>query len=77
VEVAADQPFTIHYTNQDPAAAHDVAIRNATPQGDFVGQPVARPNESQNYTAPALPQGDYQFYCAVHPNMQGKLTVKP
>jgi cytochrome c oxidase subunit 2 len=77
VEVGADQPFSIQFVNNDPAAPHNVAIREATPEGDFTGQPIANPGETQNYAAPALAPGDYQFYCSVHPNMQGTLSAKP
>jgi cytochrome c oxidase subunit 2 len=77
VEAAADQPFTIEFVNNDPAAPHNVAIREATPEGDFVGMPIANAGETVNYNVPALPTGDYQYFCSVHPNMQGTLTVKP
>ena len=77
VEVAANQPFTIAFVNNDPAAPHNVAIKGATPEGDFVGQPIINAGETANYNAPALAPGDYQFFCSVHPNMQGQISAKP
>jgi cytochrome c oxidase subunit 2 len=72
----ADAPITFDFTNTDPSAPHNVAIKGANPDGsDWVGQPIAAPNASQVYQAPPLKAGTYQFYCAVHPNMVGTLTV--
>jgi len=77
VEAGADQPFTIQFVNNDPAAPHNVAIEGATPEGDFVGMPIANAGETVNYNVPALPAGDYKYFCSVHPNMQGTISVKP
>jgi cytochrome c oxidase subunit II len=74
-EAPANQPLTIVFHNKDAAAPHNVSIKAATPQGDFVGDPLAKPGETAQYSAPPLPPGDYTFYCVVHPNMTGKLTV--
>ncbi len=74
----ANTPLTFVFTNKDPAAPHNVAIENAGPNGDFVGQPIAQPSQTVNYgpTDP-LPAGVYNFYCSVHPNtMRGTLTTK-
>lgn len=75
-EAAAGAPLTIMFVNKDPAAPHNVSIKNATPQGDFVGQPIANAGQTAQYSAPPLAAGQYQFYCSVHPNMTGTLTVK-
>jgi cytochrome c oxidase subunit 2 len=76
IEAPADTPFTIHFTNQDPAAPHNVAIKSATPEGDYTGRPVADPGTEQDYQVPPLAAGQYEFYCSVHPNMIGTLTVR-
>jgi cytochrome c oxidase subunit II len=75
----ANAPITINFHNSDGTVVHNVAIKGANPDGtDWVGQPLAQPNASQVYTAPALKPGTYQFYCAVHPTtMTGTLTVTP
>jgi cytochrome c oxidase subunit 2 len=75
LEAPANSPLTIQFQNKDPSAPHNVAIRAATPQGDFI-PPIAQAGQSATYTAPALPAGEYEFYCSVHPNMKGTLTVK-
>jgi cytochrome c oxidase subunit 2 len=77
VEAAADQPLAIVFVNNDPAAPHNVAIRGAAPEGDFIGRPNAEPGQTVTYSVPPLAAGDYPFYCSVHPNMQGQITVKP
>ncbi len=69
----ADVPLTIQFDNRDPAAPHNVAIKG-TPEGDWIGQPIANAGTMATYTAPALPPGQYEFFCAVHPNMTGTLT---
>jgi cytochrome c oxidase subunit 2 len=74
-EAPANQPLTIVFHNKDTAAPHNVAIKNATPQGDFIGQPIAKAGETAQYAAPPLAPGEYGYYCSVHPNMTGKLTV--
>jgi cytochrome c oxidase subunit II len=75
-EAPADRPFAIQFRNDDPAAPHNVAIRQATPEGDFVGMPIADPGTEATYQPPPLAAGEYTFYCSVHPNMQGTLTVR-
>ena len=75
-EAPAGKPFEIQFTNNDPTAPHNVAIRQATPEGDFIGMPIADPGTQQSYRAPALAAGEYTFYCSVHPNMEGTLTVR-
>ncbi|MDQ3870391.1 MAG: cytochrome c oxidase subunit II [Chloroflexota bacterium] len=75
LEVPANSPFTIQFQNKDSSAPHNVAIKNATNQGDFI-PPVAQAGQTATYSAPALPAGQYEFYCSVHPNMKGTLTAK-
>jgi cytochrome c oxidase subunit 2 len=75
-QAPANTPFTIVFMNKDAAAPHNVSIKNATPAGDFVGDPIAKAGETAQYSAPPLAPGEYTFYCVVHPNMTGKLTVQ-
>ncbi|CAN5601715.1 hypothetical protein BH20CHL6_BH20CHL6_07610 [soil metagenome] len=67
--------LTIQFDNRDPNALHNVAITDATAEGDWTGMPLADPGEQVTYTAPALAPGQYEFYCSVHPNMRGALAV--
>lgn len=72
----ADTPITFQLTNADPAAPHNVAVKGGNPDGtDWIGMPIADPGASATYQAPAMAAGDYEFYCSVHPNMLGTLTV--
>jgi cytochrome c oxidase subunit II len=75
LEAPANSPVTIQFQNKDPSAQHNVAVKAATPQGDFV-PPLAEPGQSATYNLPPLQPGQYEFYCSVHPNMKGTLTVK-
>ena len=80
--VAADQPFTIHFDNQDAGIPHNVAIY----AGDTVsGTPVWEPGtnvfltgpDTDDYDIPALAAGTYTFACQSHPtSMTGTLTVQ-
>lgn len=72
----ADQPFVIAFSNNEAAGGppHNVVIK--APDGQQSGLPLAKAGETVNYQFKALPAGTYGFFCIVHPNMQGTLTVK-
>ena len=74
--MAADQPFQIHFVNQDPLP-HNVAIHAGSASGEqvFMGEIVTGPTEV-TYDVPALPAGPYTFVCSVHPNMTGTLNAE-
>lgn len=73
----ADTPLIIELDNTDTAAPHNVAIRSAMPDGkDWIGLPIAGPGQQATYSVPALAAGSYTFYCSVHANMTGTLTVQ-
>lgn len=74
----ADTPFTLEFDNRDPAAPHNVVIKNpdntnvSTGDTSFFTGPEVR-----TYQVPALAAGEYQFLCEVHPTtMVGTLTVQ-
>jgi plastocyanin len=76
LEAAADAPFTIVFKNDDgPAVSHDIDIKDASgkvlqSQDTIVGGTQA------NYAYKPLPAGSYTFFCSIHANMTGTLTVK-
>lgn len=73
----ADTALTIQFDNTDPAAPHNVAFRGAAEDGsDWIGLPIAGPSEQATYSVPPIAAGSYTFYCSVHPNMTGTLTVE-
>ncbi len=73
----ADQPLTIQFQNLDPVNPHNVSIKGAGPDGkDWVGLPIAKAGQTATYQAPALKAGEYTYYCSVHANMTGILTVQ-
>jgi plastocyanin len=83
VTVPADEPFTIAFDNQDDGAQHNVVVTSADPAKDptattFVeGTIIAGPAQA-SYPVPALPEGEYFFFCEVHPTtMQGTLSASP
>ncbi|MEO8462259.1 MAG: cytochrome c oxidase subunit II [Chloroflexota bacterium] len=76
LEVPADAPFAISFANKDPSGVtHDVDIRDSS--GTVVAnQEVVNGGSSANYVYDPLPAGTYTFFCSIHANMTGTLTVK-
>ncbi|HEY4228052.1 MAG TPA: cupredoxin domain-containing protein [Candidatus Limnocylindrales bacterium] len=78
LEVSAGKPFTIFFTNQDPAGTpHDVELRNK--DGSVIkSQAPTNGGTSTAYQYDALQPGDYVYICSIHPipAMTGTLTVK-
>ena len=77
LEVPANTPFQIVFTNNDAGIPHNVAIHEGSPTGPAVwtGE-IFNGVETRTYDVPALPAGAYGFVCTVHPNMTGTLTAK-
>ena len=76
LEVAADVPFSIAFDNQDVAAlSHDVDIRDGGGQVVENQEPIAGQTQV-NYVYTPLAAGEYTFFCSIHSNMTGTLTVK-
>jgi plastocyanin len=73
IEVTSGQPFTIEFANQDAGVPHNVAIKDAMGMEVFKGE-IFNGAETRTYQVPALPKGDYTFYCSVHSNMTGTLS---
>jgi cytochrome c oxidase subunit II len=75
LEVAANQPFKIEFTNNDDIS-HNVGIWKDTTEL-FRGEIFAGP-ATKTYVVNGLPKGTYTFTCDVHPlpAMTGTLTVK-
>ncbi|MEO7117672.1 MAG: cytochrome c oxidase subunit II [Candidatus Limnocylindrales bacterium] len=76
LQAPPDTPIAFEFKNSDPAVQHNLGIRQGNPDGsDWVGQPPIEAGQSGTYQAPPLKAGTYEFYCAIHPNMVGTLTV--
>jgi plastocyanin len=69
----ADTAFTIDFDNQD-SAPHNIAIKDAAGATLFKGDIVTA--KKVTYNVAALAAGQYAFWCEVHPNMTGTLTVQ-
>jgi plastocyanin len=69
-------PFVIEFTNSDdPAVLHDIDIKDAG--GTVVGPQDTIPGgETRDYTYTPLAAGSYTFFCSIHSNMTGTLTVQ-
>ena len=77
LEVPANTPFKIEFTNNDAGIPHNVAIHEGSPTGPVVWTgDIFNGVETRTYDVPALPAGTYGFVCTVHPNMTGTLTAK-
>lgn len=72
----ADTPIAVDFTNADLTVIHNFAIKGGKPDGtDWFGLPFAPAGGHEVYQAPPLKAGSYEFFCQIHPNMQGTLTV--
>ena len=77
LEVPANTPFRIEFTNNDAGIPHNVAIHKDSPTGPLVwAGDIFNGVETRTYEVPALPAGTYGFVCTVHPNMTGTLTAR-
>lgn len=76
LEVPADAPFGIAFKNDDGAGiTHDIDIRDGSGQV-VADQAVIDGGTSANYAYQPLAAGTYTFFCSIHVNMTGTLTVK-
>lgn len=71
--VKAGTPTEIVLDNED-SAPHNLAIKDASGATLFKGEIVTATKVSN--AVPALGAGNYTFFCEVHPNMTGTLTVQ-
>jgi mono/diheme cytochrome c family protein/plastocyanin len=74
LEAPADKAFNIAFDNKDAGVPHDVDIKKA--DGTKVADNPIDSGTQATYPIPALPAGEYTFFCSVHPQMTGTLTVK-
>jgi cytochrome c oxidase subunit 2 len=76
LEAPADAPFTIVFKNEDASTVtHDVDVKDGS--GKVVeNQDTIAGGTQANYAYTPLPAGTYTFFCSVHSNMTGTLTVK-
>jgi plastocyanin len=74
IQVPAGQPFKIHLVNNDAGIQHNVEIKDANGQSLFRGSFLTGVGEI-TYDVPALPAGELNFVCTVHPNMTGTVSA--
>lgn len=72
ITAPADEAFKIVLDNQE-SAPHNIAIKDASGAEKFKGEIVT--SKQITYDVPALAAGAYEFWCEVHPDMQGTLTT--
>jgi cytochrome c oxidase subunit II len=77
LRAAANQPFTLRFTNQD-SIPHNVVIVDADNKEVARTADLTGPDATDEVGVPALPAGEYTYYCAFHPvpAMTGTLTVE-
>jgi plastocyanin len=71
----ADQPFDLHFFNDDPSIPHDVAFKDSSGAEAFKGEVITGVADTV-YKVPPLPAGTYQYICTIHPNMTGTATLQ-
>jgi cytochrome c oxidase subunit 2 len=72
----ANAPFVIEFTNSDPSGlTHDIDVKDSS--GAIVeNQDTIPGGTKKDYTYKPLAAGTYTFFCSIHSNMTGTLTVK-
>jgi plastocyanin len=73
ITAPAGEAFQVTLDNQD-SAPHNIAIKDASGATTYKGEIVTSTKVANN--VPAMAAGAYQFFCEVHPNMTGTLTVQ-
>jgi plastocyanin len=81
LEVAAGEPFSVTFDNQDTGVQHNFALYESEDEAHGGGDPIAATDlapgpDVQTVEVPALDAGEYYFHCDVHPNMNGTLTAE-
>ncbi len=73
ITAPAGEDFQVTLDNQD-SAPHNFAIKDASGATLYKGEIVTSTKAANN--VPAMAAGTFQFFCEVHPNMTGTLTVE-
>jgi hypothetical protein len=81
----ASTPFAIDFNNKEVGAPHNVQIQKGTGHDPvmlsrgpvvFAGSAIFGPDRTQYYLSTGLATGQYTFFCSIHPQMYGTLTVQ-
>lgn len=77
IVLAAGQATTIHFMNNDAGVQHNIVIATDETLSEtlFSGDLVTGVGEA-TYEIPPLEAGTYYFQCAIHPSMNGVVTVR-
>jgi len=77
IVLPAGQPSTIHFVNDDAGIQHNIVIATdeSMSQTLFSGDLVTGVADV-TYEIPPPEAGTYYFQCAIHPNMNGVVTVR-
>jgi plastocyanin len=73
--VPADQPFDLHYFNEDAGIPHDVAFKDSSGAEAFKSEVITGVADTV-VKLPPLTAGTYQYVCTIHPNMTGSATAE-
>lgn len=71
----ANTAFTIDFQNDDNGIPHNVEIKDQGGSVLFTGE-TFNGVDKREYAVPPLAAGSYTFFCVVHLNMSGTLTVQ-
>jgi plastocyanin len=76
--VPAGRDFVLVFHNAEVGVPHNVDIADDSARNTlyFEGE-IFNGDETVEYNVPALDEGDYYFFCRVHPNMNGTVLARP
>jgi plastocyanin len=73
--VDAGRPFTVTFRNDDAGVPHGIAVGTSVTATPLFSSTIITGKASETFIVPGLTAGTYVFYCPVHKNMKGTLTV--
>jgi plastocyanin len=77
LEAPAGEPFAVFFRNEDPPGSlHDVDVRSPDGAQVIKDQPTTDGGATAVYEYDALDAGTYPYFCSIHANMTGTLTVQ-
>jgi plastocyanin len=71
----AGKPFKLAFDNEDTGVPHNVTLKDSSGAEVFKGD-IFNGVDTRVYDVPALPAGQYTFFCSVHSNMSGTATLQ-
>lgn len=74
--VAAGQPVTFTFVNEDTGVPHDFAVYRDEAHTQLVAKTEICTAPCQEQLQLNLAPGHYHFHCTIHPEMEGEIEAR-